>query len=58
MIGGNTKGNVGYFVFCDPFLGPPSTPNGMGEYFEDGLTYVKTDMKGIYEFPPSFTPIL
>lgn len=58
MVGGNTKGNAGYFVFCGPFLGPPDPTNDMGEYFEDGITFIKTDMKGIYEFPSSFQPIL
>lgn len=58
MVGGDTKGNAGYFVFCGGFLGPSGQSNDMGEYFENGLTYVKTNMKGIYEFPSAFTPTL
>jgi hypothetical protein len=50
-IGGNANENVGYYVFCDPYLGPSDTPNGMGESSEAGMAFIKTNMKGIYEFP-------
>lgn len=44
MVGGDTKGNEGYFVFCGGFLGPPDQSTDMGEYFEDGKNQYEGDI--------------